>query len=253
MRRRVLAANWKMNKTIQETEKFLEEFSRILPKTTAQMWIAPPFTAIAAAAHSVREKKLPISIGGQTISEHAKGAFTGEVSGAMLKEAGASFCIIGHSERRRLYHENDNLIHAKIRAALALGLRPLLCVGESKDEREQGRVQEILHLQLGAALQGLAIADMDHLFIAYEPIWAIGTGIAATPDLAQEAHAICRTFLAQKWGKDISQKIPLLYGGSVTPDNAASLLREPDIDGALVGGASLDPQHFAQLLNCVPT
>lgn len=252
MRKKVLAANWKMNKTIQETIKFLEEFSRAAPKSSAHIWIAPPFTAIASAAHFVRSKNLPYLIGGQNLSEHAKGAFTGEISGAMLKEAGAAFCIIGHSERRKIYGESDALIHAKIRAALTLGLHPLLCIGETKDEREQGRVQEILHLQLGSALQGMTPADLDRVTIAYEPVWAIGTGLAATPDLAQEAHAICRAYLQHQWGKEPAQKISILYGGSVTPENGASLLREPDIDGALVGGASLDPQQFAQLIQCVP-
>ncbi len=252
MRLKIFAANWKMNKTIHETGKFLDDFSRILPKTSAKVWIAPPFTAISTAVHYAREKKLPVHIGAQNVSERENGAFTGEVSAAMLKEAGAFFCIVGHSERRRWYGETDAIVHDKIRAALSHGLRPLLCVGETKEGRDQGRVKEILRLQLGAALQGLTSADLDHIVIAYEPIWAIGTGTAATPDLAQEAHAICREFLTHQWNKESAQKIPLLYGGSVTPDNGAALLREPDIDGALVGGASLDPQLFAQLITSVP-
>lgn len=236
-----------MNKTIQETKKFLEEFSHILPKPTAEVWIAPPFTAISAAADYVREKKLSITIGSQDVADQQSGAFTGEVSSAMLQEAGALFCIIGHSERRTLYHENDALIHAKIKMAIAQGLRPLLCVGESEKEREQGRVEEILHLQLAAALQGVAPAQLSQLCIAYEPVWAIGTGKAATPELAQEAHAICRDFLTHLG----VSKVPLLYGGSVKPDNTAALMQQPDIDGALIGGAALDPKVFAQLITSV--
>ena len=180
----IFAGNWKMNKTIQETKKFLEEFSHILPNHIAEVRIAPPFTAISAAADYVREKKLSITIGSQDVADQQSGAFTGEVSSAMLQEAGAVFCIIGHSERRTLYHENDALIHAKIKMAIAQGLRPLLCVGESEKEREQGRVEEILHLQLAAALQGIAPAQLSQLCIAYEPVWAIGTGKVAIPELA---------------------------------------------------------------------
>lgn len=251
MRSKIFAANWKMHKTIQETRKFLEEFSNILPKTAGHIWIAPPFTAISAAAQYVREKNLPILIGAQNMSDRQQGAFTGEVSAAMLQEAGACFCIIGHSERRTIYHENDALIHAKIRAAVVAGLKFILCIGESLQEREQGKVEEVLRLQLAAGLQGLTSGDLVHLNIAYEPVWAIGNGKTATPALAQEAHAIVRNFLTHQWGSASAQRIPIIYGGSVKPDNAASLLREPDIDGALVGGASLDPQLFAQLITSV--
>lgn len=251
MRRYIFAANWKMHKTIQETHLFLEELALLLPPTKAKIWIAPPFTALAAASRYVQEKKLPIEIGAQNVAEAQQGAFTGEISATMLKEVGTTFCIIGHSERRTLYAESDSQVHNKIRSALSQGLRPVLCIGESAQEREEGMVQGVLHLQLAAALQGLSSEDLALLVIAYEPVWAIGSGKAATPALAQEAHAICRAFLAAKWGAESAKKIPILYGGSVKPENVASLLEQPDIDGALVGGASLDPKHFVKLLTCV--
>ncbi len=250
MKRRIFAANWKMNKTIEETKQFLEEFSRLLPLSDAEIWIAPPYTAIASAAHCIREKNLKILLGAQNVAEEPHGAFTGEVSAAMVKDAGAHFCIIGHSERRTIYQENNAMIKAKIDQALAQGLQPLLCVGESKQEREQGRVEEVLKTQLTAALKGLTEKDTAHLSIAYEPIWAIGTGQAATPELAQEAHSILRVFLSDRWGSEAAQKIPLLYGGSVTSDNVGSLLQKSDINGALIGKASLQPQQFAQLITC---
>jgi triosephosphate isomerase (TIM) len=251
MRRKILAANWKMHKTIQETRQFLEELARHFPKTQAEIWIAPPVTALSAAAHFMHEKGLKIRLGAQNVGNQPQGAFTGEVSAAMLKEAGASFCIVGHSERRTLYHENDEMVHAKIRMALDFALTPLLCVGESWREREQERVEDVLRFQLGAALQDRTADEVAHLCIAYEPIWAIGTGKTATPALAQEAHAICRAFLTHQWGAEIAQRVPILYGGSVKPDNVASLFGGPDIDGALIGGASLDPKNFAQLITSV--
>ncbi len=253
MKRTIFAANWKMNKTIQETTSFLEALPRLLTKSAAEVWIAPPFTALSAAAHVIREKKLPYLIGAQNVADQPSGAFTGEVSASMLKEAGALFCIIGHSERRTIYRETDAMFQAKVRQALAQGLKPLLCIGESANEREQGRVEEILRLQFASATQDLSAAEAEQLCIAYEPIWAIGTGQAATPELAQEAHAMVRAFLSHQWGADSARKIPLLYGGSVTPENANALLQQPDIDGALIGRASLDPQQFAQLITCVKT
>jgi triosephosphate isomerase len=258
MSRTILVANWKMHKTIEETKLFLEVLARDLSERTSdrgtgEIWIAPPFTAIAAAAQFIREQGLTVRIGAQNVAGQPQGAFTGEVSAAMLKEVGASFCIIGHSERRTLFQENDALIHEKIRMALAQDLLPLLCIGESSVEREQGRVKEVLRSQLAAALRGLTSRDVEKLCIAYEPIWAIGTGKTATPELAEEAHAVIRDFLVQEWGRDVAVKIPLLYGGSVKAENIVSLLKQPDIDGALIGGASLDPQLFVQLIRCVHT
>ncbi len=251
MRKTIFAANWKMHKTIGEARQFLGEFAPLCPKPSAEVWIAPPATALSAAAHFVREKGLQIRIGAQNVSNQPEGAFTGEIAAAMLKEAGAQFCLIGHSERRTLYGENDEMIHNKICRALEAGLTPVLCIGESWKEREQERVADVLYSQLGAALQERSVDDVARLCIAYEPLWAIGTGKAATPELAQQAHAICRSFLTQEWGAEAAEKVPILYGGSVKPDNARSLLEKPDIDGALIGGASLDPKNFAQLIHSV--
>ncbi len=248
MRNKLIVANWKMYKTIQETRAFLEQFRSFSFPAHVEAWIAVPFTALHAAVSYVKEHRLPIKIGAQNIHQEKEGAFTGEISGVMLEEAGAHFAIIGHSERRKWFHENDMLVQAKIRGALLSGIAPLLCVGESKEERESGEIEQVLSFQLATALQGLPPPAAGQFIIAYEPLWAIGTGNTATPDLAQEAHRICRAFLARHWGAAVSQKVSLLYGGSVKPDNVRSLISEPDIDGALVGGASLDAHNFGQLI-----
>jgi triosephosphate isomerase len=246
MRKKIIAANWKMHKTVHETEKFLRELmSSDMPH---EAWIAPPFTSLHAAAQIVSNAKVKIHLGGQNMHAAAQGAFTGEISGSMLKEAGASFCIIGHSERRNLFHENDAEINAKLKSAFHVGLTPIFCVGESAAARDSGDFMDPIELQLSSGLLGIESPHFKNLVLAYEPIWAIGTGKAATPQLAQETHNKIRGYIAAKWGGDIAKSLPILYGGSVNVANAKQLLSEPDIDGLLIGGAALEVQSYLSIL-----
>lgn len=246
MRKKIIAANWKMHKTIGETEKFLKELSsRDLPH---EAWIAPPFTSIHAAVAIAASAKGKIHIGGQNMHSALSGAFTGEISGPMLKEAGASFCILGHSERRNLFHENDAQINAKLKSAFHVGLMPLFCVGENLSARESGEFMAQIELQLSSGLSGIEASQFDRLAIAYEPVWAIGTGKAATAQIAQETHKMIRDYMGKKWGEGIAKALPILYGGSVNAANAKQLLSEPDIDGLLIGGASLEVKSYVEIL-----
>ncbi len=252
MRKKIIAGNWKMHKTIAEALDFFQKIQVQLPKQlSTEIWIAPPFTALHACAVFVKQHGLQVGIGGQTMHEAVQGAFTGEVSGEMLKEAGAMFCILGHSERRTIFHETDGCINAKVRRALEVGLVPLLCIGEKEAEREKGDYMNLLELQLAAGLAGVETAHLKRLVIAYEPVWAIGTGKTATPQLAQETHRRIRSFIAKRWGESIAGSLPLLYGGSVKPENIAELLGQPDIDGALIGGAALEVKTFVTILNTI--
>lgn len=243
MRKPLIAANWKMNKTISETQAFLDAF---LPLAAAvsdvDVIIAPPFTALAAAAE--RMKDSPAKLAAQNVFYEEKGAFTGEVSPGMLIDAGCEAVIIGHSERRHILKETDEVVNRKIKAALAHGLNVLFCVGELLSERETGKTNIVLRAQISSGLAGI---PAEGIVVAYEPVWAIGTGKTATPEQAQEAHAFIRSLLAERYG-DEAMNIRILYGGSVTPDNVSGLMACPDIDGALVGGASLKPDSFAQLV-----
>jgi triosephosphate isomerase (TIM) len=252
MRKKIIAGNWKMHKTIAEAIAFLHGVQEpIRDRSDIDIWIAPPFTAIHASAMFVKQHGLKIRIGGQTMHEAVQGAFTGEVSGAMLKEAGASFCILGHSERRHLFHETDAAIHAKIARAFETEITPLLCIGEKEHEREQGDYMNLLEMQLASALADRKTNDLKNLVVAYEPVWAIGTGKTATSDIAQETHWQIRDFIAKRWGRELAQSLRILYGGSVKPDNIGELLDQPDIDGALIGGAALDAKTFVSILNNV--
>ena len=233
----IVVANWKMYKTGAEAQKFLTQVKgQLVP--SVKVFIAPPFTALPVMA---AQKVQGIELGAQNMHEAEEGAFTGEISAGMLKEAGARFVILGHSERRRLFYETDALIHQKLKRAFSSQLLPILCIGETLEERESGKTFEILSHQLKTALSGLAPAE---LILAYEPVWAIGTGKTATPEVAQEAHQFCRGVLKKLWGKETS----ILYGGSVTPETVLLLAKQPDIDGSLVGGASLDPVKFIQII-----
>jgi len=236
-----IIANWKMYKTGAEAAAFVKQLKA--PTKGVRAFIAPAFTAIAPAAAAAKGSS--IVIGAQDIHEAEEGAFTGAVSARMVLEAGAKFVILGHSERRRLFQESDAVIQKKVSRALSSGLLPVLCVGESQQERESGRTAEVLKRQIGACLEGIKPSD---IILAYEPVWAIGTGKTATPEMAEEAHLLCRGFLAQVWGAAAAQKTPILYGGSVTPETAPALLKQGNVNGALVGGASLDPQKFSQIL-----
>jgi triosephosphate isomerase len=235
-----------MHKTAAEARRFAAE---LLPRVRGiegvEVAIAPPFTALSALADSLGGSG--IALGAQNVHAEPQGAFTGEVSVAMLAELGCRYCIVGHSERRTLFGETDAFIAEKAAALLAAGLRPILCIGETLEQREAGRTHETLRRQLAGSLAKLAAESLPELVLAYEPVWAIGTGRTATPELAQEAHAFVRAWLRDRFGPP-AEVARILYGGSMKPDNAAALLSQPDIDGGLVGGASLDPADFSAII-----
>lgn len=245
-RKTIIAGNWKMHKTIRETIDFLEELLPKVKKSTCEVRIAPPFTALSVAANAIKGSH--VQIGAQNMSEAEEGAFTGEVSSRMLKDAGAQFVILGHSERRALFGETDELIHAKLQRAFQEGLPPILCIGETEQQRESNQSVQVLTTQIDKCLKEFSREQLETLVIAYEPVWAIGTGKTATPEMAQETHQAIRAHIAKIWGGDFADQLSLLYGGSVKPDNIDALLNQPDIDGALIGGASLDAATFGQMV-----
>jgi triosephosphate isomerase (TIM) len=250
MRRKILAANWKMNLTHTEAESYFVTFlSEIGQVNDLEIVIIPPFTAIAASV-SASEKMPVIRIGAQNMHWEKCGAFTGEVSAAMLRAHYVKYVIVGHSERRTLFGETDEIVNRKLGAALDAGLRPIFCVGETLQERDGGRVQEVLRRQLSKGLEGVAQKDLPEVVVAYEPRWAIGTGTSATPAEAEKSHASIRAVLAELFGTSTAERVRIQYGGSVKPENAEDLMRQKNIDGALVGGASLDPRSFARIIRC---
>ena len=253
-RKKFVAGNWKMNMTSSEVAPYLEVFRLETEKVNnVDIAIIPPFTALAKASEILGGTQ-KIRLGAQNMSPEAKGAYTGEISATMLRDLFVRYVLVGHSERRRLFGETDELVHRKVVTALASELRPILCIGETLEERQAGQEKDILEAQLRGALTGLTPDQLEEIVIAYEPVWAIGTGLTATPTQAQEAHQFIRDYLARVSGQEISAKTRILYGGSVTADNAGELLSLPDIDGALVGGASLDPRSFAEIVAAaVPT
>ena len=248
MRVPLIAGNWKMFKGVADAVAYAKEF-RALAKdvTDVELVIAPPFTAVHAVADALRNSG--IATAGQDCYWEKEGAFTGAVSAPMLKEAGAKLVILGHSERRRVFGDSDADVTRKIHAAYAAGLDPIACIGETLEEREAGRTFEVLDTQLKACIDGLSAEQFGKMVIAYEPVWAIGTGRNATPEQAQEAHAHIRERLRAWLGAESADKCQILYGGSVKPDNARAILQQPDVDGALVGGASLDPQGFFKIVS----
>ncbi len=248
MRTPLIAGNWKMFKGVADAVAYAKEF-RALAKdlTQVELVIAPPFTAIHGVADALRNSG--IATAGQDCFWEKEGAFTGAVSAAMLKEAGAELVILGHSERRRVFGDTDADVTRKIHAAYAAGLAPIACIGETLEEREADRTFEVLDTQLRAVIDGVSPEQFGTMVIAYEPVWAIGTGRNATPEQAQEAHAHVRARLRGWLGADAADKCQILYGGSVKPDNARAILQQPDVDGALVGGASLDPQGFFKIVS----
>jgi triosephosphate isomerase len=248
MRKKIIAANWKMNMTVAETVSYLENFrSHVDEVNGVEIVIAPPFTAIAKLSDLLGGSQ-KIRLGAQNMYFEMSGAYTGEVSPAMLRELFVRYVILGHSERRQIFGETDALINKKVLTALASGLRPILCVGETLEERDAGREKEILETQLRGSLAGVTAAQMNDVVIAYEPVWAIGTGRNATPEQAQDAHAHVRAVLAELTDAATASKVRIQYGGSVKPANAATLLSQPDIDGALVGGASLEALAFSEIV-----
>jgi len=249
MGRRILAANWKMHHGPRAARAFLERFiARVAPADGRQLWFFPPAASMQVAA-SISADRGDISVGAQNVHWEAKGAFTGEMSTAIAVEAGARGGLVGHSERRHVFGETDDETRRKTAALLAAGLQVMLCVGEKLDEREAGRTESIVLRQLDAALANLPGFDAGQLMIAYEPVWAIGTGRNATPTDASSVHAVIRERLRELGG---SAEIPILYGGSVNTGNAAALLSEPGIDGVLVGGASLDADGWAAIVESGP-
>ena len=244
--KKVIIGNWKMNQTIADAKKFISELIPLLAQCTYQIGLAVPFTALATAAESA--KNTPLMVGAQNISNHEQGAYTGEISGAMIKEAGASFVLIGHSERRRLFHEMDKVVNEKIRKSLEWNITPVFCIGETLDAHQEGKTKDVLTRQIMEGLKGLTSDQVQSMIIAYEPVWAIGSNQAATPVVVQEAHVFCRSMLAEGWGKETANKVVIQYGGSVTPANTASFLEQPDVNGLLVGGASLSFETFSKIV-----
>ena len=248
MRKKILAANWKMNLTVAETVTYIRTFvAEAGDDTDVEVVIIPPFTALADASKLISEF-YSIKLGAQNMNAHKSGAFTGEVSAAMLRELFVRYVVLGHSERRQLFGETDAVINEKVRAAHEATLKPIFCIGETLTERDAGQVELVLARQLRAGLAGLGSKEIQETVIAYEPVWAIGTGRNATPQQAQDAHAFIRREVAAITDTHVAERIRLQYGGSVKPGNAATLLAEPDIDGALVGGASLDPRDFTEIV-----
>ena len=248
MRKPIIAANWKLNKGPSDTEDFIKSFeSRLsdLPKGV-DIVIAPPFVSLPKATELLAHSKVRVSA--QNMSEKDNGAFTGEVSAIMLKEIFVNYVILGHSERRAIYGESNELINSKILKALEVELKPIFCIGETLQEREDGKLEEILRNQLTEGMKNVTEKQALDTVIAYEPVWAIGTGVTASPQQAQDAHEFVRSVLTDLYGISVSEKIRIQYGGSVKPDNAAELLGQKDIDGALVGGASLEAASFAELV-----
>jgi len=249
-RRPVLAANWKMYKTVAETRDFLDIFLPLVNNLSErEVVIAPPFTALSAAGEIIKESKL-VTLAAQNMYFEQRGGFTGEISPVMLKEFAVKWVILGHSERRHIFGEKNSLIALKVRSALENDLLPILCIGEKLEEREAGLMHEILEKQLSAGFSEIDSEEAGQIVVAYEPVWAIGTGKTATPDQAQDAHVYIRSWLTGHFGSGIAGQIRILYGGSVKPENVNELMALPDIDGTLVGGASLKPESFAQIVSC---
>jgi len=248
MRKKIIAANWKMNMTQSEAEAFLSTFQReIGDLDEVEIVIVPAFTSIPKVSELLAQTQT-IKLGAQNMHWERSGAFTGEISPAMLRELFVRYVVLGHSERRAMFGETDEIVNRKVRAALEEKLRPILCIGETLAQREKGEVEKVLSSQLRGSLADVEPKELLETVIAYEPVWAIGTGKTATAAQAQEAHAFIRRTLHEMSDDGTAEKIRIQYGGSVKPDNASELLSQADIDGALVGGASLDPRSFAQIV-----
>jgi len=248
MRKKILAANWKMNLTHIEAESYMHTFfGEIGEVDDVEIVMIPPFTSIPVLAQ-ISEKAPFIRIGAQNMYWERSGAYTGEISATMLRVLFVKYVVIGHSERRMLFGETDETVNRKVHSALEAGLRPIVCVGESTTQRDNDEVETVLRRQLELGLKDLSVKDAVETVIAYEPVWAIGTGRTATPAQAEEAHRFIRSVLSKMFGTGPAERVRIQYGGSVKPDNAQELLRRSDIDGALIGGASLDPHSFAKII-----
>ncbi|MCQ2566084.1 MAG: triose-phosphate isomerase [Clostridia bacterium] len=248
MRKKFICGNWKMNKTVEEAVLFANEFRQIyMPVANRKVAVAAPFTALFSLKLCFEGSG--VGVGAQNMHFEDSGAFTGEISAPMLKEIGVDYVIIGHSERRQYFGETDETVNKKLKKALEAGLGPIVCVGESLEQREAGTQFDLVGAQVKAAFEGVVAEDIEKITLAYEPIWAIGTGRTATAEQAQEMCAFIRKTAANIYGAETAEKLTIQYGGSVKPSNAAELLTQPDIDGALVGGASLKPADFWGIIN----
>jgi triosephosphate isomerase len=248
MRTPFIAANWKMYKTVHEAAAFIKELRSLVKDVhDVEIVVAPPFTALHTAVEAAHGSN--VGIAGQNLHWEREGAFTGEISAGMLKEAGAEYAIVGHSERRRLFGETDQSVNRKLQAALAAQLTPIVCIGETLDERDANQTLDVLDRQIKQGFDGVSGDHLAGLVVAYEPVWAIGTGRNATPAQANEAHAHIRARLRQWFGGAAADQCHILYGGSVKPDNIRELAALPDVDGALVGGASLDVRSFFEIVS----
>ncbi|MFP4446166.1 MAG: triose-phosphate isomerase [Desulfosudaceae bacterium] len=244
----LIAGNWKMFKTSREARETAAALAaRVKPDSSREVMIAPQFTALLPVKEALADS--PIFLGAQNLHWESEGAYTGEISAAMLTDVGCDYVIIGHSERRQYFHETDESVNRKIAAALGAGLIPVLCIGESEADRDAEKTFSVLDKQIRNGLQGFDLNQVEKLVIAYEPVWAIGTGKTATSDQAQEAHAFIRRTMAGLFGEDMAEKLRILYGGSVKPANIAELMSMSDIDGALVGGASLEAESFSAIID----
>ena len=247
MRKKLIAANWKMYKTPAQAQEFVSAFlPHVVGHTRDEMVLCPPFVLIPQVGWALRGSN--VLLGGQDMFWESEGAYTGAVSAQMLHAVGCSHVIIGHSERRQYFGETDDTVNLKLRAALVVGLKPIVCVGEVLQEREAGVTEDILRRQCSLAFRQISAGGAHPIIMAYEPVWAIGTGKTATPELAAEAHRVIRAQAAEAFGDDVAAKMRILYGGSVKQENATALMSQPEIDGALVGGASLDPKSFVAIV-----
>jgi triosephosphate isomerase len=248
----LIAGNWKMNATLGEARQLLEGILAGALPTSADLLVLPPFTALETVARILRETGAAVALGAQDLHWEPRGAFTGEVSGPMLRDLGCRYVLVGHSERRTHFGESGETLRRKLAAALRDDLVPILCVGERRADREAGATESVLRAQLEESLWHMDAEGASRTILAYEPVWAIGTGVNATPEQAEEAHAFVRRRLSERFGEAHARDARILYGGSVTPANAAGLLARPGIDGALVGGASLKARDFLGIAACAP-
>ena len=249
MRKNIVAGNWKMNKTLQEGVALATELKTILAdaQPNCEVIIGTPFIHLATVVEMVKGSVIKVSA--ENCADKESGAYTGEVSAAMIKSTGAEYCIIGHSERRTYYHETYDILKEKVRLALANDLKPIFCIGEVKEEREANKQNAVVKAQLEGSVFNLSAEDFGKIVLAYEPVWAIGTGLTATPEQAQEMHAYIRSLIAEKYGKEVAENCSILYGGSCNSSNAKGLFANPDIDGGLIGGASLKANDFKAIID----
>ena len=247
-RKTIIAGNWKMNKTLSETKAFAEELKPLLGRPKwCEVVLCVPYVNIPTAVRLFKDSR--VAIGAENCHYEAHGAYTGEVSAEMLKEVGVKYVIIGHSERRQYYNETEFTVNTKVHAAIEAGLDPIICVGESLEQRELGVTMDLISYQVKAALAGVPAEKMRHVVIAYEPLWAIGTGKTATAEQAGEVCQAIRTVIRKQYGAHVARSVTIQYGGSMNAKNAAELLAQPDVDGGLIGGASLKPEDFVQIIN----